>query len=367
MITQSILSRNEGKLSTSTQRMSSGYKLNNAKDNPAGMAISNKMRAQLKSLDRANKNAQNAVNVVQTAEGAMNEIESMLQRMNELSVQAANGTMTLDDRKAIQEEVEQLTTEISRVSKTTTYNSQTLLDGSNSLKAYTQQSNIVSVRGYNEFFESGDYKVSMNGTGYVTLKRTEGGVDKPVNIDQEAVEIRSKNGATTGYSTTIHTYDGGELTIDVIGPTIISNVEMNVASVGGMKIQVGAEEGQEINVVIPEVSLKTLYLTDLHGERVIDCTSEEGAKKSMDVISKAIDYVSAARSKLGAYQNRIESTISNLDVTTENLTQSYSVLKDLDMAEEMVNYTTMQVLVQAGTTMLAQANEQPQQALQLLQ
>ena len=134
-----------------------------------------------------------------------------------------------------------------------------------------------------------------------------------------------------------------------------------------MKIQVGAEEGQEIQVIIPEVSLRTLNFVDLDGNRTLDLRTEEGATKAISQIASAIDYVSAARSKLGAYQNRIENTVTNLDVTTENLTESYSTIKDIDMAEGMVEYTTLQVLIQAGTSMVAQANEQPQQALQLLQ
>ncbi|MDO4187965.1 MAG: flagellin [Lachnospiraceae bacterium] len=366
MISQTILSRNEAKLSVSTERMSSGYKINKSKDNPAGMAISNRMRAQLKSLDRANKNAQNAVSAVQTAEGAMSEIEEMLQRMNELAIKSSNGTMTSEDRKAIQEEVDQLTSEIARVSKSATFNSQGLLDGSQALKAYTQKSDTLTVRGYNELFDADDYQVSFDANGRVSL--TKGAAHDPVQItSQDVVPFTDKDDNITGYSTTVHTVDGGEITIDLKGSAAVADVDMKVTGLGGMKIQVGAEEGQEIRMVIPEVSLKTLNLIDLNGDRTIDCRTQEGSKKAIERINSAIDYVSAARSKVGAYQNRVENTISNLDITTENLTQSYSVIKDIDMAEGMVDYTRLQVLVQAGTTMLSQANEQPQQALQLLQ
>lgn len=365
MFAQSILSANEEKMAKSTQKMSSGYKLNRAMDNPAGMAITNRMRAQLSSLERATKNSKNAINAIQTAEGALSEIESMLQRMNELSIQGSNGTMTSSDRLAIQEEVDQLVSEINRISKNTSYNSQNLLDGTQDLKAFSGSSKDISVRNYNELMDVGKYKISVGAGGLVTSLTKDG-----ATIDiaaQEVVEFVDKDGKTTGYSTKIHTANGAELTFETKGDSGATNVELDITGYGGMKIQVGAEEGQEIQVVIPEVSLRTLNFVDLDGNRTLDLRTEEGATKAISQIASAIDYVSAARSKLGAYQNRIENTVTNLDVTTENLTESYSTIKDIDMAEGMVEYTTLQVLIQAGTSMVAQANEQPQQALQLLQ
>lgn len=365
MFAQSILSANEEKMAKSTQKMSSGYKLNRAMDNPAGMAITNRMRAQLSSLERATKNSKNAINAIQTAEGALSEIESMLQRMNELSIQGSNGTMSSSDRLAIQEEVDQLVSEINRISKNTTYNSQNLLDGTQDLKAFSRPSKNISVRNYNELMDVGKYKISVGAGGLVKSLTKDG-----ATIDiaaQEVVEFVDKDGKTTGYSTKIHTANGAELTFETKGDSGATNVELDITGYGGMKIQVGAEEGQEIQVVIPEVSLRTLNFVDLDGNRTLDLRTEEGATKAISQIASAIDYVSAARSKLGAYQNRIENTVTNLDVTTENLTESYSTIKDIDMAEGMVEYTTLQVLIQAGTSMVAQANEQPQQALQLLQ
>ena len=365
MFAQSILSANEEKMAKSTQKMSSGYKLNRAMDNPAGMAITNRMRAQLSSLERATKNSKNAINAIQTAEGALSEIESMLQRMNELSIQGSNGTMSSSDRLAIQEEVDQLVSEINRISKNTTYNSQNLLDGTQDLKAFSGLSKDISVRNYNELMDVGKYEISVWADGLVKSLTKDG-----ATIDiaaQEVVEFVDKDGNTTGYSTKIHTANGAELTFETKGDSGATNVELDITGYGGMKIQVGAEEGQEIQVVIPEVSLRTLNFVDLDGNRTLDLRTEEGATKAISQIASAIDYVSAARSKLGAYQNRIENTVTNLDVTTENLTESYSTIKDIDMAEGMVEYTTLQVLIQAGTSMVAQANEQPQQALQLLQ
>ncbi len=134
-----------------------------------------------------------------------------------------------------------------------------------------------------------------------------------------------------------------------------------IHGIGGMKIQVGSSEGQEIQLVIPKISLKNM------GIEKLDCSTIEGAKEGMDMISKALGFVSSVRSTLGAYQNRLEATVSSLDISIENLNNSYSTIKDVDMGDEMVEYTKLQVLVQAGTSMLTQANEQPQQALQLLQ
>lgn len=365
MFAQSILSANEEKMAKSTQKMSSGYKLNRAMDNPAGMAITNRMRAQLSSLERATKNSKNAINAIQTAEGALSEIESMLQRMNELSIQGSNGTMSSSDRLAIQEEVDQLVSEINRISKNTTYNSQNLLDGTQDLKAFSGSSKDISIRNYNELMDVGKYEITVGTNGKATSFKKDG---KVVDIAaQEVVEFVDKDGKTTGYSTKIHTANGAELTFETKGDSGATDVELDITGYGGMKIQVGAEEGQEIQVVIPEVSLRTLNFVDLDGNRTLDLRTEEGATKAISQIASAIDYVSAARSKLGAYQNRIENTVTNLDVTTENLTESYSTIKDIDMAEGMVEYTTLQVLIQAGTSMVAQANEQPQQALQLLQ
>jgi len=376
MYTQAILASNEEKMANSTQKMSSGYKINRAKDNPAGIAITNRMNAQLKSLNRANQNSQNAINAIQTAEGAMGEIESMLQRMNELAIQSSNGTMTSEDRDAIQSEVSQLCKEITRISKDTTYNTQGLLDGTLDLKGYSEDPSKLSVRSYNENFDQAKYYISLNSDGTVkdntiTMITNENPEEtKTVKVTYEVTEYEKKkdDGSTAiTYSTRIFTADGGELVVDKTHEGSVDGVKIEAKGIGGMKIQTGAEEGQETQVVIPKVSLKTLGLADPEDDIMIDCSTEVGAKKALELVEKAIDYVSKARSKVGAYQNRLEKTISNLDVSTENLTNSYSKMKDIDMAEGMIEYTTLQVLIQAGTTMLAQANEQPQQALQLLQ
>ena len=354
MIAGKVLRGNESRLSSSTEKLSSGYRINSGKDNPAGLAISNKMRAQIQSLNKANQNASNAVNVIETAEGALAEIQDMVQRISELSVKAANGTNTTEDRNAIQEEIKQLTKEITRVAQDTEYNTQNLLGGEQSLKGYTTLKGFNVLQYDPEFPVGKDYEISFakDKDGKLTSVSLDNGFETTAKAELEGNKIKITN------------KDGAEMVLQVnsiVGEGSYSSVGVEVNGIGGMKIQVGAKEGQEIVVAIPAVSLDNMNLTG------IDVTTEDGAKTALDQAADALSFISAVRSRLGAYENRFENTISNLDVSTENLTQSYSTIKDVDMAEEMVEYTTLQVLVQAGTSMLSQANEQPQQALQLLQ
>ena len=364
MIAGSVLRNNETRQSESTQKLSSGYKINKAKDNPAGMAISNRMRAQIQSLNKANQNSSNAVNVIETAEGALAEIQDMVQRMSELSIKAANGTNTTEDREAIQKEIDQLTKEVTRIANDTEYNTQKLLNGEQGLKGYSDNKGI-RVTDYDPDFPFGDYSLDIEITegvnpGNVHVKMIDPDSIK-LNMGGKEVNADVK---IDGDNITFTKSDGSRLVLNVspmemeLGET---SVNLDISGIGGMKIQVGSSEGQEIQIAIPNISLENLGLSG------IDVRTEEGAAKAIDQAKEAISFISAVRSRLGAYENRFETTISNLDVAEENLTQSYSTIKDVDMAEEMVEYTTLQVLVQAGTSMLSQANEQPQQALQLLQ
>ncbi len=346
MITNNVLSRNESALSAASEKLSSGYRINSAKDNPAGMAITNRMNSGLKSLNKATQNSKNAKNVIATAEGALSEIQDMVQRMSELAVKASNGTNTTADRAAIQKEVDALKDEIKRVAGETEYNTQSLLNGEQSLRGYTDNEK-VNVTLYNSSFPADQYNITID-------KDSEG----KIQVSGFAgMDVKEEDGVVT-----VTNRMGGELkfSFDTEAALPIST-ELNLMGSGGMHIQVGSKEGQEIQIVIPEISLENM------GINAMDMSTEESAQKAMEQLKGALSFVSSVRSQLGAYENRLESTISNLDVSTENLTESYSTIKDTDMAEEMVEYTKLQVLVQAGTSMLTQANEQPQQALQLLQ
>ena len=354
LITNSVLKSNEEKNAASTEKLSSGYKINHAKDSPAGMAITNKMNAQIKSLMKAKDNSSNAVNAVQMADGALNEVHDMLQRMNELAVKASTGTLTTGDREAIQDEAAELVKEIDRIAKDTEYNTQNLLGGEQSMKGYLTVAGgtdpNAKVISYDPDFTPGQYTLKYTGSGEnikATLKTSKG----------EEIPTVCKDGKTVA---TLR--DGSELVIGY-DDNVLTNTDINVdvTGIGGMKIQVGSSTGKEIRVVIPNMDAQALGIDD------IDMTDEQSALLSIDAITDAIEITSKARSKLGAYQNRLESTVDALAENIESMENSYSTIKDVDMAEEMVEYTKLQVLVQAGTSMLTQANEQPQQALQLLQ
>lgn len=369
MVTSNILTTNESRLSTSSEKLSSGYKINHAKENPAGLAISNKMRAQIRGLERASQNASNGISVIETAEGALSEIQSMVQRMNELAVQAANGTNVSLDKKAIQAEVTQLCKEIERIASDTEYNAQNLLGGEQELKGYTDWDSS-KVRFYSDDVKAQDYTVTytFDSTGAVTVTPA-GGFSSTATVEYEdgTATITDMNGFEIIVDTDIEKMKAEAagktppITIPPATGTVDVPINLDVTGIGGMTFQVGANEGQEITVTIPKISLKNM------GIEGIDCSTEESAREAMDMAAVALDFISEVRSKLGAYQNRFEHTISSLDATGENMTSAFSRMMDVDMATEMVEYTKMQVLAQAGTSMLAQANERPQSALQLLQ
>ena len=252
-----------GAQSKATEKLSSGYRINRAADDAAGLSISEKMRSQIRGLDRASTNAADGISVVQTAEGALNEVHAMLQRMNELATQAANDTNTTVDRDALKLELNQLSSEIDRISSSTQFNTMNLLDGS-----FT-----------------------------------------------------------------------------------------------GKNLQVGALSGQNIQIDIE--SLKATALSVDPDSLIV--TSFESAGTTMSTVQAAIDSVSTQRAKLGAIQNRLEHTIANLDTTSENTSAAESRIRDTDMAAMMVEYSKNNILVQAGQSMLAQANQSTQGVLSLLQ
>jgi flagellin len=555
IIAKNALNNNDSRLSISTQKLSSGYKILSAKDDAAGLAIARKMNMQIKALERANQNSNDGLSVVDTADGAMTEMHSILQRMNELSIQAANGTNSDDDRSQIQLEIDQLVDEIDRIADTTQFNAQNLLDGSFAYKAYTNNEN-VKVMSYSEdvskgtyliggltFYKYGDEKITY-ANGSTTTKTNEDyqvenssdaiknalnmtpdndndiqgfPAGSKVTVDNEYIYIKDEEGfemklyvndnenltnvktttistsltassvsSTTGTTATATTsattqkvslvsyiktdidsktntetrynYDdikvtddkGNEYTIghlitvednnnntwkaysdsdsrnqgykgieESLGIDNITSVTVDsgltsstitvnyldpsdstpktktynitndigayysykserdvteytvgtaeeplaieVTKMGPMIVQTGANEGQQLEIEIPQLNSRNLGINGL------SVSTQDDATASIDIVGKAINQLSSVRAKIGAYANRLEHTITNLDTTVENMTESYSRIMDVDMAEEMTEYTNMQVLVQAATSVLAQANEMPQQVLQLLQ
>lgn len=358
MISNNSLSASDDLLSKSLQRLSSGLKINSAKDNPAGLAMAKRMNAQIEGVSVASQNASDGVSIIETADGALSEIQSMIHRMSELSVKASNGVLGDDDRQIIQDEVAQLKDEVTRVAESTEFNSQKLLNGEFDLKSYTSDTAIridyvsdqVSVQKYTIDAIS----VFTNADGELQASVTAG----------EGFPERYTVGEIKDNMFSITAEGGFEMKIDVSKMTVgtqYTGVEVDVTGIGAMRLQIGSNEGQILGVRIPEISLENLGLEN------IDVSTAEGAADALSRMENANAYISSVRSRLGAYQNRLESSINSLDITSENMTAAYSRIMDVDMAEEMTNYTTYQVMTQAGTSMLAQANERPSQVLQLLQ
>lgn len=253
---------NDTSLTKSMEKLSSGYRINRAADDAAGLAISEKMRAQISGLNMAIKNAQDGISLIQTAEGALNEIQVMIRRIRDLAVQSANDTNTDEDRANLQAEVTQLLEEIDRIATTTQFNGMELLDGSFTGKVF----------------------------------------------------------------------------------------------------HIGANDNQTLTVEIGDMQADALGI----GVGAIDISTQTGAENAIPLLDKALDTVSSERSDLGAVQNRLEHTINNLQVAAENLTAAESRIRDVDVALETTNFVKNQILVQAATAMLAQANVKPQSVLQLL-
>ena len=455
----------EDRLSASIERLSSGLKINRASDNPAGMAISNKMKAQIDALDQAEANAADGISVVQIADGALNEVSSILQRIRELSVQAANGTNSFDDRQSIQDEVNELVKEVDRISSDTEYNTKKLLDGSSNVRVYGengsryQVSDTVNAKVYNLNVESVatqatvglNYEVPQ-ASGVVDINGVSANISK--GMDKEAYLQAVRNAATEAGCSVQISEDGSQMlilsdyygydeeisvsvteelavatgitnhedcayvedeklykvqttgtdavvkiptqleasgfttttTVECNGNRVVvsdndgfsidflldadynpvadaenGNFEIDITDIGSLTIQIGANEYQTMDVRIDEISSYTLYLD------CVDVAIENGADRAMDTLDEAIAKVSAARSRIGAFQNRLEYAETSLSSSVENITAAYSGLLDTDMAEEMTEYTQQNILNQAAISVLSQANELPQQILSMLQ
>lgn len=469
VITNNQLLRSENRVAASMERLSSGFKINHASDNPAGISISNKMKAQIEALDQAEANASDATSVLQIADGALNEISSMMLRMRELAVQASNGTYSHNERISIQAEIDELQKEVDRISSDTEYNTKALLDGSSDVRVYADSaerfyvSDTVMANKYQINVEKMatqamielDYpngtasgRMSINGIGiqisetmsydeYLEAIRTaadEAGcvVEKISDEDGNPTGIRllsenygnaaeielvvekelapamgieeGKQGAfienekyslnvngkdatvslpsdteISGFTATatVHTYgnriqitDGNGFIIDFSlyetytpkeSDNVNGNYEIDVTEIGSMTIQIGANEFQTMDVRICEISSKSLYID------TVDVSKVGGPERAMNTLDEAIAKLSATRSRIGAFQNRLGYATAGLEETEENMTSAYSTLMDTDMAEEMTIYTQQNIINQAAISVLAQANELPQQVLSLLQ
>ena len=370
----------------STEKLSSGYKINRAADDAAGLSISEKMRKQIRGLSQAFDNAEDGISCVQTAEGALTEVHSMLQRMNELAVQASNGTMSEDDRQNVQDEVDQLVSEIDRVSETTKFNETYLLKGddskvqiSNKVYASPQMSLVEDAMADGSKLE---VTTEMDATGKTVYTFTSGlkkdgtWAGKKI-VDDSATpgagEIKladAKKDELAAMNKVITTY-AGEMGINAV---TLAEGDNNVTSTSqtftyndsvNLSLHVGADSASTNKISLDIESMSSDYL-GVKGIKVSGKTAMQ-ATGAIDTIADAVKKVSKQRSALGAVQNRLEHTISNLDNVVENTTSAESRIRDTDMAEEMVSYSKNNILMQAGQSMLAQANQQNQGVLSLLQ
>ena len=386
--------------SKSTEKLSSGYKINRAADDAAGLSISEKMRKQIKGLTQASSNAQDGVSAVQTAEGALTEVHSMLQRMNELAVQSSNGTNSQTDRKAIQDEIDQLSSEIDRVSETTKFNETYLLkgDATKTDTAYFMESNYnftgdIFAEGSKTKIANSDELAKAIKDGKKIYKKAY----DDANNEQTAANIAVK-GVDYAYVTKLYDANGKEVSAQNIKDsknadgTDATNYYTSSAGVAGrnapatnmeiakadaikftkgyevngsisFSLHVGADSAEDNKIV---VNIDSMSATGI-GVKGLKVDTEDDATAAIDRIAEAVQKVSSQRSTLGAVQNRLEHTIANLDNVVENTTSAESRIRDTDMAQEMVNYSKNNILAQAGQSMLAQANQSNQGVLSLLQ
>lgn len=373
MTAQRYLNKATDELNTSMERLSSGHKINSAKDDAAGLQISNRLTAQSRGLDVAMRNANDGISIAQTAEGAMNEVTSVLQRMRDLSIQSANGTNTQAERQAINEEANALQDEINRIAETTSFGGRRLLNGSFGDASFQIGSNsgeamimgLTSVRA-DDFRMGGTTFQSENGKDRnwsvsadkadLTIVLPMMGEDEDGNVDDLEINIMAKAGddieelATyiNGQSDFINASvsEDGKLQIFVAEPNLKGEVSIS----GGLASELGLSD-KPFKTTVQDVDLRTV----------------QGSQNAISVIDAALKYVDSQRADLGAKQNRLNHSINNLANVQENVDASNSRIKDTDFAKETTQMTKAQILQQAGTSILAQAKQLPNSAMSLLQ
>ena len=383
---QRNLTTSQSSLATSLQRLSSGLRINSAKDDAAGLAISERMTTQIKGQTQAARNANDGISLAQTAEGAMVEIGNNLQRIRELSVQSANATNSTSDREALNAEVQQLISEIDRVANQTSFNGTKLLDGSFTSKLFQVGADAGQTIGINSIVDSnvtelgtaqfaeaqptsaalvasggtataaGSFSgmvingVSINAVDVAvgdTATEVSANIVNAINSKMDQTGVYAATDATTGILTLTSIKEGRDFTFTASASTVA-----------------GLTFDNQANITTPVVDAQgetAVHVSD------IDITDFIGSQQALEIVDKALTAVNSARAEMGAVQNRFSSTISNLSTSSENLSASRGRILDADYAAETANLSRTQILQQAGTAMLAQANALPQQVLSLLQ
>lgn len=388
MNTYNKLTSNNAAASKSLEKLSSGLRINRAGDDAAGLAISEKMRGQIRGLDQAGSNAQNSISLIQTAEGALTETHSILQRMRELAVQAGNDTNTDSDRVQLQAEITSSIAEIDRIGNTTEFNTKKLIDGSakgvvaevkgsmlvNNNSALTPAASAAATKTIaNSAALDGAFMVirtkvttaaTFNSADY-QLVGPDGGTAAANTISLATSTAITLGTTLLGAGTTSSVAVGGNLKTMKVGESITLTFNKREAASSNLAdsimTQIGANSGQNMFI-----SLSDMRATAL-GVNNVNISTKMGAQVAIATIDSAINKVSTQRSNIGAIQNRLEHTVNNLSSASENISAAESRIRDVDMAKEMMNYQKTSILQQAATSMLAQANQQPQNVLKLLQ
>jgi flagellin len=387
MNTNRQLGINNAGTSKSLEKLSSGFRINRVGDDAAGLSISEKMRGQIRGLNMASKNAQDGISLIQTAEGALDETHSILQRMRELAVQSANDTNVEVDRDALQAEADQLRQEIDRIAGNTEFNTQKLLDGKFTDKKFHIGANSGQ-----------DITVEINDMAADALKINQD-VYKAVDVeDVTGLKVQTLNGEeitieytalktetdTTAVDKTEAVYSEADKKITVTlkqaaGKGTGNGAGEVEATIGDLMdalnstgvVKVTAEDTVKLEDTVGTAAPGATTVTAVKDEEAskaagVNISTQKSASGAITTVNNAIEKVSKERSKLGAVQNRLEHTIKNLDNASENLQAAESRIRDVDMAKEMMEFTKQNILQQAATAMLAQANQAPQTVLQLL-
>ena len=377
--------KNTALAGSSMEKLSSGLKINKAADNATGLAISEKMRSQIRGLDQASQNTQDGISVVQTAEGAIEEVGNIVQRMRELAVQGANETNTGSDRAKISEELTQLHEEIDRIAESTQFNGKDLLNGKNTVRVENghnikQADNgnakdkvTIEIQDGFDFDDLPELKVkvangklestTITGKGYGVAATKISAADNKINTGG-VITITDSNGKSIKFTT--------KEDIDFSQDVTLGKLEDTTTDISGKEIslQVGANtsDSQTLKVKIENVSTESL---GLDGDTITKMAKEgkkgtDAANTMIKSLDKALERVNTSRANLGAMQNRLETTASNLTTSNENLTAAESRIRDVDVAEEMMNLSKLNLINQAAQAMMSQAKSQPEGVMQLL-
>ncbi len=376
------LKANDSAISKNIAKLSSGYRINSAADDAAGLAVSEKMRSQINGLNQAQDNAQNGISLVQTAEGGLNETSAILQRMNTLAVESANGTyQSGTDRANLQKEIVALQSEINTISTSTNFNQINLLDGSLGYTVTIGTGDFVSVSSISVLggnltaTSASAFTVDLTASTGVVAVTTAAGAVKGLSFSTVTVAdgvgsytVNAKvdySGTTDTEKAELRKYEGLSISFKTNSDFLVATGatgDISATENNELTLQIGSDnkDDQRVQLAIGDMSTAGL------GIQNVDISTQDNAKAAIDTIKAAINTVSAGRADLGALQNRLEHTSNNLSTMSENLTSAESQIRDVDMSDEYVQYSKNQILSQAATAMLAQANTQPQNVLTLL-